>query len=567
MLDIGLDFGSTYTSVSVYKTEKKALEVFNLASDSPYFPSVVSYYDGEFEFGDAAKSRTGKKNARLYKGFKMLLPEQELNKLKEKGYDETNTPVFISSMYIECILRKILKESGEEYIDNLVVGVPEIWNGGIHTLDGRGVIRDICKKFSFVRKVQVVSEPAAASAFFAYNYKIMTKKDYSGKLLLIDYGGGTLDITLTDIMPAADQKKGKGVEIKVLERTGAGENSDGEIGKAGIIYMENVVKQALSEAGYKEGIDFTYDGKFLKAVDELERLLKTKKEDLDDEFDDNESFLLRPERMDRKFTKIEYCDDEITITYKTLIEVYNRIIRPVFDEKLNEIFAFMDKNKICYQDPSSKDFKIALVGGFGNFYLVEHQMKEKFKFNDFDQRRENIIKDKKDCEKAISFGTALLSSKIIGIRNTAPYSIGLGIASDAESGEDAINYAIRYRQEIEFNKVYYPKDIDGEEFPVFSALGGFKELIINMGSSDKTALVAPVREKFRDRLSGIINNQYGTAVIGFSMDSSETLSIHVHDYDLLENKKGPEKSVIELSSFKELFEDLAKVKKVKKNEI
>ena len=76
-----------------------------------------------------------------------------------------------------------------------------------------------------------------------------------------------------------------------------------------------------------------------------------------------------------------------------------------------------------------------------------------------------------------------------------------------------------------------------------------------------------MREKFRDRLSGIINNQYGTAVIGFSMDSSETLSIHVHDYDLLENKKGPEKSVIELSSFKELFEDLAKVKKVKKNEI
>ena len=50
-----------------------------------------------------------------------------------------------------------------------------------------------------VKHVQVVTEPEAASAYFAYHYEKETGKPFNGSLLLIDYGGGTLDITLTRI--------------------------------------------------------------------------------------------------------------------------------------------------------------------------------------------------------------------------------------------------------------------------------------------------------------------------------------------------------------------------------
>ena len=54
-------------------------------------------------------------------------------------------------------------------------------------------------------------------------------------------------------------------------------------------------------------------------------------------------------------------------------------------------------------------FKIALVGGFGNFYLVKRQIADKFKLGNNDRRQENILLDRAGCERAISLGAALLA--------------------------------------------------------------------------------------------------------------------------------------------------------------
>lgn len=64
--------------------------------------------------------------------------------------------------------------------------------------DGISILRDILYNDVDVpiKNVEVVSEPEAASAYFAYNYEAETSKSFNGYLLLIDYGGGTLDITL-----------------------------------------------------------------------------------------------------------------------------------------------------------------------------------------------------------------------------------------------------------------------------------------------------------------------------------------------------------------------------------
>ncbi len=93
--------------------------------------------------------------------------------------------------------------------------------------------------------MQVISEPAAASAFFAHNFQKSTGKPFDGKILLVDYGGGTLDITLSDISPSKKNTEEQNIEIKVLERTGAGENQDGQVVKQVIIYMETLMKQRL----------------------------------------------------------------------------------------------------------------------------------------------------------------------------------------------------------------------------------------------------------------------------------------------------------------------------------
>ncbi len=552
MVNIGMDFGSTYTTVSVYKQESRMLEALSLSQGMPYIPSVVSVGKGPMEFGMAAKTQTGKKGVTVFKAFKMMLTESEPEKLKARGFDENNTPEQIAREFIGAVLRQVLADMHEDRIGTLVVGVPEVWSDGIGTLDGRTIVRDICRSLDFVEQVKVVSEPAAASAFFVHNFNTSTGKDFEGNILLVDYGGGTLDITLTEVSAGKENGENSFAEIKVLERTGAGENVEGEVGKAGIIYMETVVSRAIENSDILGGKKPERDGKYFRAVDSLELDLQTGTKRIRDMFeeyglDDIDGL------YDEEFTTIEYKGEDVEISYGLLLEVYNDTIRDIFNEKLEEMIQFMQRANIRYMDGGQDTFKIALVGGFGNFYLVKKQIEDKFRFSLYDKRRENIILNKADCERAISLGAALLAAGVIGIRNTAAYSIGVW-AYDINK-KVCLNYAIRYKQDIEFHKVYYARgSVDNEIFVIQAISGGFDKFLVNFGHDDRTACFALAKEEFAKKLANVVKNQYHTAVVGFSIDPSGVVSIHVHDYDVLKGVIGEEDHEVELTKFGDLFE-------------
>lgn len=568
MLNIGVDFGSTYTTVSVYREETKRLEAISFNQDSPYIPSVVAYNGKKLEFGRAAKLHAGRKGVSVFKAFKMLLTETDEERLSKRGYGGAYTPAVIAKEFLEDLIHKALARTGEEKVDCLVVGAPEIWFQEVKTIAGRSVLRDICQEIPEILKVQVVSEPAAASAFFAYNYQTITGRAFDGNILLVDYGGGTLDITLTQVIPSGtEEASSEGapgeerqyMEIKVLESNGAGENVDHRIGKAGIVYMESVAACAIRRAGLlPEGQEPPIDGPFLRVVNMLEDELQSRTEEIDEFFED--CGIDDPEELDEEFTTISYQGEDLTITYALLAEVYDEVIRGVFDEKMQEMIAFMEKRGIDYMNRTQDTFKIALVGGFGNFYLVKKQVMDTFRFTARDRRQSDIIKNKADCEKAISLGTALLASHVIGIRQTAPYSIGV-FARDP-SGNPCLDYAFCYKEDIEFNRAYFPVSAaDGHRIVTFIASNAISQFVINMGHDERTAIIVPLKEEFRRRLENVVENEYRTAVVGFSLDPSEVVSVHIQEYDLLEDRLEGEDHVIELTKFGELF-DLTQVEKV-----
>ena len=147
-----------------------------------------------------------RKKIKVFKAFKMLLNETDPVKLNERGYDaigtnlspeeeeNSNTPEQITRRFLDYLLRKAMDYVNADSIKRVVIGIPEIWNE-VTTYGGRTVLRDICCGFPFVeyknvqektKDVQVISEPACASAFIAHKYL----DKYDGKVLLIDYGGG-----------------------------------------------------------------------------------------------------------------------------------------------------------------------------------------------------------------------------------------------------------------------------------------------------------------------------------------------------------------------------------------
>lgn len=541
MLSLGVDFGSTYSSVSAYRRDTNNVEPMLAGMAAPHIPSVVSVKNGAMDFGKAAKSRTGKSGVRTFKGFKMLLPESS-ETARQRGYTGEYTPEYITERYLENLLTKAVQyyHRGTR-VERLVICVPEIWFQSVRSVNARAKLREICRKYLFVHQMQIVSEPSAACAFFAYNYHRNSRERelYDGQILLIDYGGGTLDITLTEINPCRDKEAPGLMEIRVLEQTGAGENADGEIGEAGIAYMENVMETSLRRYGITppEG-GFRTEPRFMRAVDRLEEDLQSMTEAIRDTYDafgtENPSDIM--DSMD-EFTTIEYGGTDIPVRYSVMLEVYRERIYPVLDAKLDEMIQYMNEKKIPFMERNRENFKIALVGGFGNFYLVADQIEKKFAFSSSDRRRQGIIFNRGDRENAISMGAALLAEGIIGIRNTAPYSIGLvsmGCLSDSgtDAGPSFTDYAIHYREPIRFEEPFFAKDADGRPLLYYLSEKGISRIAWSQSRDQSQARVDSIRPEYEDRIRRALADSYGMlASIGFSLDGAGVVSVHIRLHD------------------------------------
>lgn len=574
-MNIGIDFGSTYSMVSKYNPTTRQAEAISIAEGAPASqPSVVSISKkGQVTCGIGAKEQIGKKTVRIYDSFKMLLTETNQDMLRRRGYGEDQTPRNITKLYLESLLQGVLKREVASKFDNVVICVPEIWGKNLNTLDGRVILRNVLKKEIDVPigSVRVVTEPEAASAFFAYNYEQETKRSFNGHLLLIDYGGGTLDLTLTEVF-----SDGNGtMEIGYREGGGAGENhpgSDGggSIGNAGIAFVQGVVVLALREAGVlaeDEAPDYTLPD-FVAAVRDLESQMKSAEriQDIENAFDIYGSYHKFGEIMDEdpeEFVSLEYEGEEISVTYQHLYLSYRDNIEGVLRKQIDEINEkVMDH---IHNDPCEPaagvrdDFKIALVGGFGSFYLVKKQIDEIYKldFNKaIDMRTKNISEDKR--EQAISLGAALLAEGKIVLQKTARYSIGV-----YASGRP--RYGIKYHQILEPGKPYFicmseeKPDEPGNRVTYGGLHGNIKEFAIEFTERRDHGGLMRLKPELLKRMQSL--PEEGFWYLGFSMDESDVISFHIVPRPIPGLPTTNKSVVIPLESYTKMF-DLTAVREV-----
>ncbi len=580
-MKIGIDFGSTYSAVSKYDEILNHVTAITFSEGEPAsIPSVVSVSKkGQITCGKGAKDQAGKKTVRIFEAFKMLLTETNQEMLRRRGYDEEYTPRRITKLFLESVLDGVLRRENDKGFEDLVICVPEIWSSKVATLDGRLILRDILINDIDipVEHVQIVTEPEAASAFFAYNYEKQTGRNFNGHLLLIDYGGGTLDITLTKV--TSDQQ---GImEIRYVDGGGAGENhpdqsGGGTIGSAGIAYMQSVVTHALQDAGVVgqgESPDYTAPD-FIAAVRDLESQLKSAERirDIEDTFGAYGSYrkisrIFREEAID--FITLEYDEEEVPVTFQHLFLAYQETIEQVLSEEIRKINEKVQK---CIgKDPCEPetgiqdDFKIALVGGFGSFFLVKQQVAEIYRLDanaNIDLRTKNITAEKR--EQAISLGAALLAAGKVVLQKTARYSIGLFTRS-SDGRPEKFYYAIKYHQMIKSGHPYFiledeeKADEPGNRTTWGALYGNIDSFVIGFDESVNRGAPMRLRPVMLERLKQL--PQLGFWNCGFSMDENEVVSFHVvpsQRFGLQAADKGIE---IPLESYSEMF-DLTAISEV-----
>lgn len=579
-MKLGIDFGSTYSTISRYDAHSNSVTAITLQEGgAASIPSVVCINkNNKVTCGQGAKDQASKKSVRLFEAFKMLLTERNQTLTRERGYDEIYTPRAVTAMYLESIIRGSLKRYGETEVEDAVICVPEIWGKNVNTLDGRMILRDVLSREIDVpvKHVRVVTEPEAASAYFAYNYEKETGKTFNGHLLLIDYGGGTLDITLTQVT-----SDGKGnMEIGYREGGGSGENhrdSSGasDIGCAGIAYMQNVVLLAVRDQGLiapDAAPDYTAP-EFVHTVHDLESQLRAPEriEEIEDVFGEYGTFRKMRQIMDEapmEFVSLEYDGEEVTVTFQHLFAAYLQIVEPVLKREITAINRRVETHigsDPCKPEAGVRDdFKIALVGGFGSYFLVKSQIAEMYQLDPnpkIDLRTKSINANQQ--ELAISLGAALLAAGRVVLQKTARRSIGL--ATKNSRGEiNRIFYGIKYHQHLEPGKPYFLLSDDAkpdtpENRVTWAALyGNIDSFMIEFSEHLDRGGVMKLKPTILDRLKKLPED--GFWYCGFSLDESDVFSFHVVPHP--KYKAGFGKGiVIRLDSYNRMF-DLTAVKEV-----
>jgi len=570
-LNIGLDFGTTY---SIFATMKNDIPVCcsmnGEQGEDKFYDSVVLYnkQDNTLYYAIDARKKTGFPDTVSIRGFKLKLFADEELVVPKEVVDLLSSDGFVLPSVSENITKAYLKALFAQYknkINRIVIGNPMVWDEMPEGSVARGTISSILKDLEIVKNktdIKYLPEPHAACCYFVDRYRNYNENGqaYQGHVLVVDYGGGTLDIVLCKVSsnenkPFIETEKLISIEEKkayqkinknyilsegpVVATAGAGENREGQIGQGGLAFMREVVRVILRENNVNEDIikSMESDGCLDFAAFGLEDIFKrlsAGRSKYNDKF--LRSFKeLTKDKIDMEADKpvdraVSICNEKLYIKYRyngvtyegyysiltsSVAKAYRNTIYEVLERELNKIQGFIDIKGIntAY---TNKNFKILLIGGFSNLYLVEQQIYRffgiKVSSDQIDERMVGTFDHLTDERtKAVAFGAALKANGYTDVPVEHKFSIGL---KDREV-ENTYYWAVEKGMPLEYNWKYLIKDKNGP-FALFT------------GGLDRLEYIGPYMQNFRpiptDKIK-IKNNHYGY-LMGISIDESESITFH-----------------------------------------
>ena len=236
---LGIDLGTSNSAASIMQGGRATI-VPSAEGASLYgkaFPSIIAFTkDGVMLVGEPAKRQAVSNPEGTITAAKRKMGK----KFEYKLHGKTFTPQQISAF----ILQKIKKDAEEflgEKIEKAVVTVPAYFDD-----DQRQATKD-AGTIAGLEVVRIVNEPTAAALAFG-----LDKKEKEQKILVFDFGGGTLDVTLMEF--------GDGVfEVK---------STSGDTQLGGTDMDETLMSFVIEEFKKESGVDLNEDNTALQRLRE-----------------------------------------------------------------------------------------------------------------------------------------------------------------------------------------------------------------------------------------------------------------------------------------------------------
>ena len=393
-LYVGIDLGTTNSTVSVIQTEDRRLrnpidhlrsipilqydKDFNLTRDKYTLPAY--FYcknDGKTKrvyTGEWAKNiyATGNQPMNTFTGIKTRMGGESMITIPGKSEDDE---LQLDMTQCSALLLKTMKQSIEEQfdqeIDHLVVTVPAAFN-----TDERQATRDAIEMAGFTN-FHILDEPAATLLYFINNGDgclMQNSVDLNNKYIMIyDIGGGTLDICIAKLEEDDTSYEYESMKVSIASRSKrenlGGNDFDQYLGAYFLSEFENrtakintrpvdeqnkIIARVVSQA---EKYKIDLNNKLKEHIDNPRKLSR---------------IVMTPEFevINGQFVQ------GINLDKATLEEVYAGIIT---DSDRQNILRPVKESIKSAENLSKEDISlIILTGGMSNFYAVEATLKEFF---------------------------------------------------------------------------------------------------------------------------------------------------------------------------------------------
>jgi len=405
-MKVGIDFGTTYTKIA-YLDEHGSPKLFLYPAPPngrQFVPTTVAYTRGgrKIVIGEAARlALLNEDDVVYYEAFKMLLPLKKPQDWKAHGWPDGKSPAEVTRDYFLQLLREAEYsfEKQNPKIDGLVVSVPELWQ---KTADNPGaeVLKKILTEDLRLPLDHLRSEPVCAAAFYVYSYqKLERRSKRPFNLLVCDVGGGTFDVALCRV---------EGSSIKVLTFDGNGQYG---VGEAGVSFDRAAVQIACRQAGRgkPEELDET---EFIELVREFERVKIEKHDEVSKQIVE---FKDVPEIQDAPL--YAWRRGKYKLSVAQVLQAFEPVKRGI-EKVLTAIQQHAAANNWTID-------RVAIVGGFGQFPLVEQTILDCLGIKGETDVRFDRTLNSENRFYAIALGAALIANGIIDPVEYYPHTLGI----------------------------------------------------------------------------------------------------------------------------------------------
>lgn len=320
---IGIDLGTTNSALAALNSIGKPTIVPNSEGERITPSAVYFEEDGDIVVGKQAFYASKIDDSRFIRFIKRYMGDEYYPKaIDNKKYSPAKL--------VSYILKKVVKDAEEQIgeIFDVVITVPAYFD------EVRRKATMEAGELAGLNVIGIVNEPTAAALYYATEHRV------SGKVLVFDFGGGTLDITVLNV---------NGTDIDVICSRGdhnlGGFNIDEKIVKLVDGCYENQYGETLTK--YNKRIEDTFE----KAED-IKKVLSTR----------------------NKMSKI-FLGDKGEIQFVITREDFEKSIVTIISKIEMMIEDVLEETNL---EPNEID-EIVLVGGSTRIPIIQEKLEEIFR--------------------------------------------------------------------------------------------------------------------------------------------------------------------------------------------